>query len=46
MTSYFLCFSTVIQSYQDNERLIARSCVPSNPVYDWIGWLVWGLTAL
>ena len=30
----FTAFSTVFQSYQDDERLIIKSCVQWNPVYN------------
>ena len=29
----FMSFSTVFQSYQDNERLIMKGCVQWNPIY-------------
>ena len=35
MTCYFTSFSTVFQSYQDNEMLITKGCVQWNPVYGW-----------
>ena len=33
MTCEFMSFSTVFQSYQDDERLIMKGCVQRNPVY-------------
>ena len=33
MTCDFTSFSTVFQSYQDDERLIMKGCVQWNPVY-------------
>ena len=33
MTSNFMSFSTVFQSYQDDERLIMKGCMQWNPVY-------------
>ena len=33
MTCDFTFFSTVLQSYQDDERLIMKGCVQWNPVY-------------
>ena len=35
MTCDVMSFSTVFQSYQDNERLIMKGCVQWNPVYGW-----------
>ena len=35
ITCDFASFSTVFQSYQDNERLIMKGCVQWNPVYSW-----------
>ena len=31
----FYVFSTVFQSYQDDGRVIMKSCAPWNHVYDW-----------
>ena len=33
MTCNFMSFSTVFQSYQDDERLIMKGCVQWNSVY-------------
>ena len=33
MTCDFSPFSTVFQSYQDDERLIMKGCVQCNPIY-------------
>ena len=36
MDCNFTSFSTVFQSYQDNEKLIMKGCVQRNPFYDWL----------
>ena len=33
MTCDFTSFLTVLQSYQDDERLIMKDCVQWNPIY-------------
>ena len=33
MTTNFTSFSTIFQSYQDDERLIMKGCVQLNSVY-------------
>ena len=35
MTCDFISFSTVFQSYQDDERLIMKGCVQWNPIHSW-----------
>ena len=38
MTSNFMFFSTVFQSYQDNGRMIMKGCVQWNPDYGRENW--------
>ena len=35
MTCDFKSFSTVFQSYQDDEGMLKKDCMQRNPVYNW-----------